>query len=1054
MQDKKMKGLGLFTAVSLAVCLVASCIVSNAGSSYAATNSLKWTRITIPVVDDNQLYPGSDVGPMAVTPDGETVFAAVRDEVTGTWDLLESIDSAFSWQDTGLSDAMAAQSPADISDIVAIELSPSWNDDDTIFVATKNRVYYSEDRGSTFDALVHVPKTVYDIDAVPPVVPPYYVISSLALGLDSSGRVVVAVGTHDSALVVPFHGEVYILDTGVWSAPYPIGAAVLAVGLSPSYADDQAVIAVVTDGIQTKVRTKRLAGGWGLTIPDAIFKDQDSNDFWSNKACIGLPDDYNATSLAHSVRTCFVGLWGVGPLWPAWDPLGDVFRINGGWMSASTVTDLNVRGNVSASDPSETDIWSMAVSGSTSNMTIIAGTVRLSLGISPQFLVYTSSDSGVSWYPQDDDYISYKQPTGEELATVVMTSSVAYAGTFGDQSAVSVASSAQGQGGVPFYSWNQRGLIDTSIDEISDMSPSTAYQADGKMFITTRDATPPGDTSLWRTVNEGRDWERVYCSTLTADSTLSPTCMFNTVKTVSGGAVVLAQIGGSGVIPSTDDGATFRFDFLNPYIGNVPGSITAFAVKDASTYYAAVAGGVVAGWTDDSGAWTPAPLSEIPSTDTVVDIVLTGGGDIYAGTNNGGVYKDSGGDLVFAPVDPKNGQPGLTGDIVHVASNPCDDNFIYAGIQGTQGIWRFDLGDDAAEWEQIADGAEVGNISSIVCSDCIGMDGVLYAVSISKGTGWRSVNPTATKEAPMFEELKSGLGTGDSVKRGLKIVSGDSSNLLFAVGGASYTQLWTASDEIVKMKLLAPKDGTEAYGDIMEDKASLGRARVMLQWKQIPGAESYEVQIGFDSELDSPVSDMSYYTDGTPYTEGNVTVVYPWLGTKYYWRVRMGKAGPSGTVGAPYSSQWSDIWSFTTPLGPALAMPELLGPKAGQTNVIINPLLQWNSSVDATSYELILAANCDWDHPVHNLSGESAIRAPTTAYQVPSNLAKNTSYCWKVRGINAITRSPWSDTGTFTTGFTAGTESVGLPVWVWVIIVLATVFILSVLVLITQSRRY
>ena len=135
-------------------------------------------------------------------------------------------------------------------------------------------------------------------------------------------------------------------------------------------------------------------------------------------------------------------------------------------------------------------------------------------------------------------------------------------------------------------------------------------------------------------------------------------------------------------------------------------------------------------------------------------------------------------------------------------------------------------------------------------------------------------------------------------------------------------------------------------------------------------------------------------------------------------------------------------------------MPELLGPKAGQTNVIINPLLQWNSSVDATSYELILAANCDWDHPVHNLSGESAIRAPTTAYQVPSNLAKNTSYCWKVRGINTITRSPWSDTGTFTTGFTAGTENVGLPVWVWVIIVLVAVFILSILVLITQSRRY
>jgi len=168
--------------------------------------------------------------------------------------------------------------------------------------------------------------------------------------------------------------------------------------------------------------------------------------------------------------------------------------------------------------------------------------------------------------------------------------------------------------------------------------------------------------------------------------------------------------------------------------------------------------------------------------------------------------------------------------------------------------------------------------------------------------------------------------------------------------------------------------------------------------------------------------------------------------------VRVGKAGPGGTVGAPYSSQWSETWSFITPLGPALAMPELLGPKAGQGNVMLNPALQWNSSVAATGYELILAANCDWSNPVLNLSGDSVIGE--TAYQLTFNLAKNTSYCWQVRGVNDITHSPWSDTGTFTTGFTAGPENGVLPVWVWVIIVLGTILILSILVLIIQSRRY
>jgi hypothetical protein len=1035
MQDKKMKVLGLLTVLSLVVCLIASGIVSNTGSSYAAMSSIKWTRITIPVEVGNQLYPGSDVGPMAVSPDGVIVFASVQDEGTGGWDLLKSTDGAFTWDEaTGLSNAMAAI--VDTGDIVVVELSPSWNVDGRVYVATENRVYWSRDRGLTFDALAFVPGTFYDGGSVPP----YDVITSLDLGLDDG--IVVAVGTWDGAL----GGKVYIKEaySSVWD-PQSVGTFgtydVLAVGLSPNYATDEAVIAVVTDATKTVVRTKLGAGAWAGAVPDATSL----LNFPSSRACIGLPDDYIADG---STMKLFVGLSAAGPL-------GDVFSINGGWVGSfpptpTTVTDLNVRGYEDApatTNPTETNIWSMAVSGGASSMDILVGTETLDTSAAPappgQFLVYTSSSSGGNWSPSYNAYLSYKQPTGETKATVVMSASISYAGTFGDQSAVSAALAVESPEGVPFYSWNQRGLIDTSIDEITDMSPSEAYSADGTMFITTRN-TSVGDTSLWRTETEGNTWERVYCSTLTGNSTTR--VLFDMVRQATN-AVILAKSGSKAIIPSDDDSATFQI----PRGSSLTETISAFMVKDASTYYAGGSNGSVQGTSTAGATWTSSTGSEIPTVDTVVDLVLTDGGDIYAGTDQGGVYKDSGGDLEFIQVGPET--PGASGDIVHVASNPCDINFVYAGISGsTQGIWRFDMSDDeGAEWEQIADGADVGNISSIVCSDCIGMDGVLYAVSASTGTGWRSIDPTITKEAPVFEEMKYGLGTGDSVRRGLKLVSG--SNLLFAVGGASYTQIWTASDEIVKMKLLAPQDGSIA-GTIMEDEAFLGRAVVMLEWKEIEGAESYEVQIGFDEELDSPVDDISYYDGGTQYSNGMVKVVYPWLGTKYYWRVRVGQAGSGGTVGAPYSSQWSDIWSFITPLGPAPSMPELLGPKAGQKNIILNPVLQWNSSIAATGYELILTANCDWNNPVLNLSGDSAISAPTTAYQLTFNLAKNTSYCWQVRGVNEITHSPWSDTGTFTTGFTAGPENDVLPVWVWVIIVLVTVFILSILVLISQSRRY
>jgi hypothetical protein len=118
---------------------------------------------------------------------------------------------------------------------------------------------------------------------------------------------------------------------------------------------------------------------------------------------------------------------------------------------------------------------------------------------------------------------------------------------------------------------------------------------------------------------------------------------------------------------------------------------------------------------------------------------------------------------------------------------------------------------------------------------------------------------------------------------------------------------------------------------------------------------------------------------------------------------------------------------------------------------MLNPALQWNSSVAATGYELILAANCDFENPALNLSGDNKL-GMDTAYQLKFNLDPNTNYCWKVRGVNEITHSPWSDTGTFTTGFTAATEDVGLPVWVWVIIALSAVLMLSIVGLIVRSR--
>jgi hypothetical protein len=993
MRNRIIQGLGLFTALSLAVCLVASGIVLDRGSSYAA-NSLKWTPISIPNAGDLQLYPGSDIGPMAVAPNGATVFAAVKNEGSGNWELLQSNNGAFTWKATGLSDAMAAIS--DSGEVVAVELSPQWNSDGLMFVATNNSVYYSENSGHTFDDLTAVPGTVYDAGGTD-------VITSLDLGLDASGDIVVALGTIDPTPAVG--GNVYMLDIGGWVSKGVGTYDVLAVGLSPNYDSDAFIGAVLNSGSQTKLGTKYGPAAWDDTT---IIRDGNGSDLVSYKACMGFPTDFDPI-----YPNIFISL-------SADAPGGDVFLVD----SALTVNDLDVGVNGSTSS---VNIWSMSVTGNYSNTVIVAGAENVTMTSNGSMLVFASLDGGRNWLP--DSKVN-KQPTGETRAMVAKASAVTYVGTGGNQSAVSVALN----GG--YTSWNQRGLIDVSVGEITDMSPSDEYFSDGTMYITTEYS---GTASLWRTTSEGMVWERIFCSTLRDPVTGNRSCVFDMVR-LGQGVVLVAESGSKAIWRSLDNCVTFSNRKGVVDIGSqLPETISAFAVGSNSSteYYAGGANGSVSRYSDTGATWTETVGSDIPAADTVANLVITDDDKIYAGTNQGGVYVASTSGFTFVSVDQEESQPGASGDTVCVTPDLYYGAYVYVGIKGgdRRGVWRFDTqGGDEAVWEQI--GGATGNISAVVCDED---SGVLYAIDEDLGIGLRLIDPTTTKEDPVFEEINQGLGVGDSVRRDLEMVSAPT--LLFAVGGASYTQIWTTSDEIVKMKLIAPEDGPEA-GIILEDQALIGRAMVMLQWKEIQGAKRYEVKLAFDEAQDSPV-ELDYYDGGTPYSNGMNKVVYPWLGTRFYWSVR---------VVDPYVSQWSEVWSFATPLGPAPSLPELLSPQSGEDNVILRPALQWTSSIAATGYELILCMNCDWANPVLTLSGENAIS--DTAYQLTFDLAKDTSYCWKVRGVNEITHSLWSDSDTFTTGTTVVVEDSGLPLWVWVIVALATLLMLSILVLIIQSRRY
>jgi hypothetical protein len=238
--------------------------------------------------------------------------------------------------------------------------------------------------------------------------------------------------------------------------------------------------------------------------------------------------------------------------------------------------------------------------------------------------------------------------------------------------------------------------------------------------------------------------------------------------------------------------------------------------------------------------------------------------------------------------------------------------------------------------------------------------------------------------------------------------------------------------------LISPADGTTAAGTIIEGYST---SHVSLRWEDMPKAQWYDYQVSYDPGFGSIA------TSGT--IEGTQAAVSLFLGEKFYWRVRVN--------GSPVFSQWSDIWTFTTPLGPASAKPIITYPGGQDSHydIELTPLLTWTNTVEATGFELMLAKNCDWSNPILNLTGSSALSSDSTCYAITQALEEGTNYCWKVRAINGDTdtMSPWSDTGTFTTLVTPVKEEAGTPMWVWVVIALSAVLLVGVVVLIIRTRR-
>jgi len=741
---------------------------------------------------------------------------------------------------------------------------------------------------------------------------------------------IIAVGTKGTDNTQ--YGGIYLLDeaTFTWTDTNLVGYDAYTLAFSPNYPGDRQIIAVVSDEKDTFITTD-FGGGWGATIANAKI-----DSVVPVSASIAFPEDYDPSITSRYFVAIDSGV-----------NLGDVYRVEN-----SVATDLNIG----------VDVSGLGASGGAARANLIAGAAASAE-------VYLSNDGGRNWQQ------SAKPPTGQSKTHIVMAQGGAYAATSGAESALSHTT----DGGI---TWNQLSMIDTALIEIVDLAPSPAYDEDETLFLLT--SGDESRSSLWRSLDGGKTWERVLSSFPPDIDTIEGVRLPPQYDSENQIVFIAGTANSNPAIwKSTNNGQTFARRF-------VPFPIKTWAVVDSTTLFIGSFDGTSglvylstsSGLNYSEGAIAGNnPLNSIaPSPDYTHDKT------ILVGNKNGWVFWSEDNGVSFEALPQTATSKPMDGNI-SVAFDPDypDNKTVYAASDSAgEGIYRFIIG-KSDKWEKI-DSPASGTIGQLLAS----AEGTLYATNFTADGGLeRCLNPTYPL-GPTFETVTRGLDGGATLV-GLWLAG----NRLWSVDSA-HTSLLTYIDSLTQPPTLAsPADEASGLGMIINYTVK----NISLDWETLEGATKYHWQLDYDNEFSSVPKGFEGDTRAS-------TAQLPALDptTTYYWRVRATE---------PVLSPWSDKWSFTTSFGTEAYAPELESPQPGAAAVPLKPIFQWSAVAGANGYELVVSTHPAVDNPTILKTGTYAL--PNTAWQANIELDYDTTYYWKVRAVSADTYSPWSAVSAFTT---------------------------------------
>jgi len=758
-------------------------------------------------------------------------------------------------------------------------------------------------------------------------------------------------------------GGVYTLDEGNFFLGW-IDAGigdydVYALAFSPDYITGYQIVAVVTDETDTFVFNKIGNTNWNAFVGSARLNKDNSTtpvSIAASGAVIAFPANYQT-----GTGFFFAGI-------ATGNSQGDIYKINSvDAPGYSIATDLNCGSNYSATNM---DITALTTYTQDENIILLAGSAANNN-------IYISQDSGSSWTR------SSKGPTGDSVTQIIISpdfinTGIIYAATSGNDSAVSISRDAG-------KTWNQISLIDIVADNIVDFVPSPDASQNNTIFMITHGT----GHSLWRSLDDGINWERILCSNSTGVNTLS---LVNLPPQYSNNCSKLFIYGESNGNPvvwvSEDNGQSFRCRFTRDPVTGLTFPIDVWAIVDENTFYVGSSYGTIYLTNDDGYTYSKGvSVGNFPLYSLALSPNFENDGTILVGNYAGEVYwsSDSGASFQLLPVDAISPLDGA----VSVAFDPAfeTNHTVYAaGNTADVGIYRFVIG-SSEEWENIDSSLPTGaSIDQLVVSD----NGVLYAANHNTDGGMeRCLNPRFSLN-PLFERVTRGLSNG-AILFGLWQRNGQ----LWSIDLYN-AKLMTCYDTLTApVALVSPDNGSTGIGVLLNHSVN----DITIDWATMEDVTDYAWQCSYDT-------DFSSIPDGLSGTTSASSVRLPALepATTYYWRVR---------ACSPAFSPWSDKWSFTTTMDTEAVNLMLDSPAPGAIEVSITPVFQWTAILGAEAYELLVATDADFNHPVIIKINEYALK--TNAWNCDISLDYDTVYYWKIRATTASTSSAWSSVGIFTT---------------------------------------